>query len=249
MLRWIQNLGHLIYKGWFYLVTAIPVFVCSPLLVIGILSERTYPVLYWVARSIWAPFILFMMGTPVRKVDGSKALPAPPFIVVANHTSMLDIMLLLRICKKPIVFVGKEELARIWFFGFFYKRAAVLVNRSDKNSRKRVYERVREKLKYNRSIAIYPEGGVPHVSVDMDRFKDGAFSMAIEHELPLVPIVNFDCKKRLNWELFEGGPGILRYTILETIPANSYNIEELEDFKHHVRNTMLEVLREDQASC
>jgi len=85
--------------------------------------------------------------------------------------------------------------------------------------------------------------------VDMDRFKDGAFSMAIEHELPLVPIVNFDCKKRLNWELFEGGPGILRYTILKTIPANSYNIEELEDFKHHVRNTMLEVLREDQASC
>ena len=246
MIQFIRNLGHIIYKGWFYLVTAIPVFVCAPILLVGVLSERTYPILYWVARSIWSPFILFMMGTPIRKVEGSLELPAPPFVVVANHTSMLDIMLLLRICKRPVVFVGKEELGRIWLFGFFYKRAAILVNRSSKESRKRVYERVRQKLHYKRSIAIYPEGGVPHVSVDLDRFKDGAFSMAIEHDLPLVPIVNFDCKKRLNWELFEGGPGILRYTILETIPAKTFEGEQIEDFKQHVRNRMLEVLNSDE---
>lgn len=246
MIQVIRNLGHLIYKGWFYLVTAIPVFVCAPILLVGVLSERTYTLLYWVARSIWSPFILFMMGTPIRRVEGSNELPPPPFVVVANHTSMLDIMLLLRICKRPVVFVGKEELGRIWLFGFFYKRAAILVNRSSKESRKRVYERVREKLHYQRSIAIYPEGGVPHVSVDLDRFKDGAFSMAIEHDLPLVPIVNFDCKKRLNWELFEGGPGILRYTILETIPAKTFKADQVEDFKQHVRNRMLEVLKSDE---
>jgi 1-acyl-sn-glycerol-3-phosphate acyltransferase len=187
-----------------------------------------------------------MMGTPIRRVEGSLELPPPPFVVVANHTSMLDIMLLLRICKRPVVFVGKEELGRIWLFGFFYKRAAILVNRSSKESRKRVYETVRQKLHYQRSIAIYPEGGVPHVSVDLDRFKDGAFSMAIEHDLPLVPIVNFDCKKRLNWELFEGGPGILRYTILETIPAKTFKADQVEDFKQHVRNRMLEVLKSDE---
>ena len=246
MIQFIRNLGHLIYKGWFYLVTAIPVFVCAPILLVGVLSERTYPLLYWVARSIWSPFILFMMGTPIRKVEGSLELPPSPFVVVANHTSMLDIMLLLRICKRPVVFVGKEELGRIWLFGFFYKRAAILVNRSSKESRKRVYERVRQKLHYQRSIAIYPEGGVPHVSVDLDRFKDGAFSMAIEHDLPLVPIVNFDCKKRLNWELFEGGPGILRYTILETIPAKTFKADQVEVFKQHVRNRMLEVLKSDE---
>ena len=246
MIQFIRNLGHLIYKGWFYLVTAIPVFVCAPILLVGVLSERTYPLLYWVARSIWSPFILFMMGTPIRKVEGSLELPPSPFVVVANHTSMLDIMLLLRICKRPVVFVGKEELGRIWLFGFFYKRAAILVNRSSKESRKRVYERVRQKLHYQRSIAIYPEGGVPHVSVYLDRFKDGAFSMAIEHDLPLVPIVNFDCKKRLNWELFEGGPGILRYTILETIPAKTFKVDQVEDFKQHVRNRMLEVLKSDE---
>ncbi|MFM1807764.1 MAG: hypothetical protein RLZZ242_489 [Bacteroidota bacterium] len=245
MIQLLRNLGYLAYKGWFYLVTAIPVFICAPILFIGVLSERTYPILYWVARSIWAPFILFMMGTPIRRVEDSLSLPSAPFIVIANHTSMLDIMLLLRICRRPVVFVGKEELGRIWLFGFFYKRAAILVNRSNKASRKRVYESVRRKLHYKRSIAIYPEGGVPHVSVDLDRFKDGAFSMAIEHELPLVPIVNFDCKKRLNWELFEGGPGILRYKILDTIPANTFKEGQVEDFKQHVRHLMLEALKAD----
>jgi 1-acyl-sn-glycerol-3-phosphate acyltransferase len=69
--------------------------------------------------------------------------------------------------------------------------------------------------------------------------------MAIEHELPLVPIVNFDCKKRLNWELFEGGPGILRYKILDTIPANTFKEGQVEDFKQHVRHLMLEALKAD----
>ncbi|MDA0380520.1 MAG: 1-acyl-sn-glycerol-3-phosphate acyltransferase, partial [Bacteroidetes bacterium] len=66
------------------------------------------------------------------------------------------------------------------------------------------------------------------------------------HELPLIPIVNFDCKKRLNWELFEGGPGILRYKILETIPANTFKGDQTEDFKQYVRNRMLEVLKSNE---
>ena len=235
MLRLLKNTAYILYKVWFYVITAIPVFVCSPLLLIGVLSERTYPLLYWCARSIWAPFILFMMGTPIYRVAGSSELPTGPAVIIANHTSMLDIMLMLRICKHPIVFVGKEELKNIWFFGYFYKRAAILVNRSNKESRKRVYERVQEKLKYGRSIAIYPEGGVPDSSVIIDRFKDGAFSMALTHHLPLVPIVNYDCKKRLNWDLFHGGPGILRYKILPTIEAGSYTQDELDAFRETVR--------------
>ena len=242
MLRFIKNIGHIFYKVWFYVVSALPVLVFSPLLLIGVSSTRTYPLVYWCARSIWAPFILLMMGTPIRKVFGSEKLPDTPAIMLMNHTSMLDIMLMLRICKKPVVFVGKAELQRIWIFGFFYKRAVIMVDRSNKESRKKVYQSVQERVKNDASIAIYPEGGVPDSSVLIDRFKNGAFSMSLTHDLPIVPIINYDCKKRINWDLYHGGPGVLRYKIMPAIKAGTYAKDELEQFRDEVRNLFIKEL-------
>ena len=242
MLRFIKNSGYIIYKVWFYVVTALPVLVFSPLLLIGVSSSKMYPLVYWCARSIWAPFILFMMGTPIRKVRGSENLPNTPAIMVMNHTSMLDVMLMLRICKKPVVFVGKAELQKIWIFGFFYKRAVIMVDRSNKESRKQVYQSVQERVKKGASVAIYPEGGVPDSSVLLDRFKNGAFSMSLTHDLPIVPIINYDCKKRINWDLYHGGPGILRYKIMPTIKAGTYSKDELEKFREDVRDLFVEEL-------
>jgi 1-acyl-sn-glycerol-3-phosphate acyltransferase len=242
VLRFIKNIGHIFYKVWFYVVSALPVLVFSPLLLIGVSSTRTYPLVYWCARSIWAPFILLMMGTPIRKVFGSEKLPDTPAIMIMNHTSMLDIMLMLRICKKPVVFVGKAELQRIWIFGFFYKRAVIMVDRSNKESRKKVYQSVQERVKNDASIAIYPEGGVPDSSVLIDRFKKGAFSMSLTHDLPIVPIINYDCKKRINWDLYHGDPGVLRYKIMPAIKAGTYAKDELEQFRDEVRNLFIKEL-------
>ena len=183
-----------------------------------------------------------MMGTPIRKVFGSEKLPDTPAIMIMNHTSMLDIMLMLRICKKPVVFVGKAELQRIWIFGFFYERAVIMVDRSNKESRKKVYQSVQERVKNDASIAIYPEGGVPDASVLIDRFKNGAFSMSLTHDLPIVPIINYDCKKRINWDLYHGGPGVLRYKIMPAIKAGTYAKDELEQFRDEVRNLFIKEL-------
>ena len=51
------------------------------------------------------------------------------YMLVANHCSMMDIMLMLYCSKNPFVFVGKKELAKLPLFGYFYKRAAILVDR------------------------------------------------------------------------------------------------------------------------
>ena len=52
------------------------------------------------------------------------------YMLVANHKSMIDIMLMLSISKDPIVFVGKKELEKIPLFGYFYRRVCILVDRS-----------------------------------------------------------------------------------------------------------------------
>src|SRR5690606_39382294 len=111
------------------------------------------------------------------------------YMLVANHTSMTDIMLMFYIVKNPFVFVGKQELVKIPIFGFFYKRTCILVDRNSTKSRKAVFDRAQKRLNQGLSICIYPEGGVSEdQSILLDAFKDGAFRLAIDHQIPIIPM-------------------------------------------------------------
>jgi len=126
---------------------------------------------------------------------------------------------LIALSKKPIVFVGKKELARIPVFGFFYKRTVILVDRSSAESRKRVFKMAKKRLQNGVSMAIFPEGLVPTEDVILAPFKKGAFSLAIEFEIPIIPQVYYDCKRFFSWDVFKGRPGTLRvhqYSFIET---------------------------------
>ena len=124
-------------------------------------------------------------------------------MLVANHTSMTDIMLMLYLSRNPFVFVGKKELAKIPLFGFFYKRTCILVDRYSAKSRHEVFVRAQNKLNQGLSVCIFPEGGVPDdKNVVLDQFKDGAFRLAIEHGIPVIPLTFHDNKKRFSYDVF-----------------------------------------------
>jgi len=153
-------------------------------------------------------------------------------MLVANHTSMLDIMLMLRVSRNPFVFVGKKELVKIPVFGFFYKRVCIMVDREDTRSRTGVYRRAQRRLNQGLSICIFPEGGVPDEHIILDEFKDGAFKMAIAHTIPVVAITFFDGKKRFPFTFLSGGPGPLRakgHSFFETDALSSEDVGVLRD--------------------
>ncbi len=60
------------------------------------------------------------------------------------------------------------------------------------------------------SVAIFPEGLVPTEDVILSPFKNGAFSLAIEHQIPIVPATYYDCKRLFSWTYFKGSPGTFR---------------------------------------
>ena len=124
-----QNLGHFLYRIWFYVMVTLPIILFFPFLVISTLSEKWYPQFFWLARNLWARPILLGMGCPQKIFWEEKLVRGKSYMLVANHTSMFDIMLMLRISKNPFVFIGKKELVKIPLFGFFYKRVCILVDR------------------------------------------------------------------------------------------------------------------------
>ena len=174
------------------------IIIMFPFLVISILREEWYPYFFIMAR-IWAKGILIGMGFRYKVEREQELEDKKSYMLVANHTSMIDIMLMLAIVKNPFVFVGKKELAKIPLFGFFYKRTCILVDRNSPKSRMEVYERAQKRLKQGLSICIFPEGGVPDESIVLDEFKDGAFRLASEHQIPIVPMTFADNKKRFSY--------------------------------------------------
>ena len=192
---------------------AIPILIMFPFLLASILTEKGYPYFFKMAR-IWAKFILFGMGF-YYKIDKNQIFETDKsYMIVANHTSMVDIMLMLAVVKNPFVFVGKQELAKIPLFGFFYKRTCILVDRGCSKSRMEVFNQAQKRINRGLSVCIFPEGGVPNdESIVLDTFKDGAFRLAIEHQIPIVPITFGDNKKRFSYTFFSGSPGIMRVKI------------------------------------
>lgn len=239
----VKKTGHALYRIWFYILVAIPILIFWPLLLIFAISEKTYPQFFWLARNLWATVILYGMGCPPQIRYCEQLKQKGSYMLVANHTSMLDIMLMLRVSRNPFVFVGKKELANLPLFGFFYKRVCILVDREDTRSRSAVYRRAEKRLEDGLSICIFPEGGVPEESITLDTFKDGAFKMAIAHKIQVVPITFYDNKQRFPFRFFSGSPGPLRARVNHFYHTDTYTSADASSLRNEVRDLILESLQ------
>jgi len=233
----------ILYRIWFYVLVAVPIIILFPFLVFSISNERWYPFFFKLAR-IWAKFILIGMGLPWKITHEQEIEKGKSYMLIANHTSMIDIMLMLITVKNnPFVFVGKKELAKIPLFGFFYKRTCILVDRSSAKSRQAVFLRAQRRLQQGTSICIFPEGLVPEEGVILDDFKDGAFRLAINHKISIVPITFYDNKKRFSYNLFSGGPGMLRVKVHKFFKTEHLKIEDTKQLNSVSRGVILRELQ------
>ena len=230
-----------LYRIWFYVLVALPIVILFPILLISISREKWYPFFFRLAR-FWAKFILIGMGFSYKVIREEKPDVKKSYMFIANHTSMTDIMLMLVTVKNPFVFVGKQELAKIPLFGFFYKRTCILVDRSSAKSRQAVFLRAQRRLRQGLSICIFPEGGVPEEHVLLDDFKDGAFRLAINHKIPVVPITFYDNKKRFSYTFFSGGPGRMRAKIHRFLKTEDLKTQDTKSLNEKARDIIFEDL-------
>lgn len=230
-----------LYRTWFYILVLIPIIVFFPLIILTISSEKTYPYFFKIAR-IWAKFILTGMGFTYSFEGQLNFDKDKIYVFVANHTSMTDIMLMLIAVKNhPFVFVGKKELKNIPLFGFIYKRVCILVDRANGKSRYAVFEQAQKRINQGLSICIFPEGGVPNESILLDEFKDGAFRIAIEHQIPIIPMTFLDNKKRFPFAFFSGSPGKMRVKIHKEISTKGMTLTD----KNRIKKTTRKIIEKD----
>ena len=235
----------LLWRIWFYLLMIVSVLAMVPFLLV-LLSDEKYYGTFWKLMRAWSFFLIYGMGFRLKIDKEEKIDPKKSYVFIANHASLLDPWIMIAMNKNPLLFVGKKELVKLPVFGFFYKKAVVMVDRSNPKSRKEVYARIKKRLDEGLSIAIYPEGLVPTENVVLAPFTNGAFSLAIEYQMPIVTQVYYDAKRLFSWDFFKGHPGVFRVKQLKFISTQNLTIQDKEALKKQCFNLMNNELLNDK---
>jgi 1-acyl-sn-glycerol-3-phosphate acyltransferase len=137
----------------------------------------------------WALAWAFLNGVRLEVKGREKIEKNKSYIFVINHGSTGDIVIVASSMIWPYRPLGKKELTSIPVMGYMFQRAVILVDRSDAESRRLSMERMREVIRQHISIMIAPEGTRNRTHFPLQPFKDGAFRLATEFQLPVVPMV------------------------------------------------------------
>ena len=136
-------------------------------------------------------------------------------------------------------FMAKVELGRIPLFGIFFRTIDISVDRKNAIQSAKAYKRAIAQLKNNiRSIVVFPEGGIKHNEPTISNFKDGAFKMAVENGVEILPVTITD-----NWHLgpsdaFDGHPGQMRILVHSPIETKNLTDENVPELKKNIHEMM-----------
>jgi 1-acyl-sn-glycerol-3-phosphate acyltransferase len=145
------------------------------------------PVLAWKASGAAARWFLRLAGIPFV-IRGADKLPYTPCIVVANHSSYLDGLIMIAALPQQCSFVAKRELERSWISRVYLRSiGAEFVERFDSRASVEDAERLAGKACAGRSFMFFPEGTFTRAPGLMS-FHLGAFTVAVNAKLPVVPI-------------------------------------------------------------
>jgi len=189
----------------------------------------------------WARVILKMLLIPV-KVEGSEHLKdGQSYVFVANHQGAFDIFLIYGYLGRNFKWMMKYQLEKIPFIGYACKKShQIFVDKRGPSKIRKTYETARNILKEGYSVTVFPEGARSFTG-HMGKFKKGAFALADELELPVVPMTingSFNILPRMNdWRWIEWHP--LRLTIHQPIPPNGKGPENIEETRNKAYETIM----------
>lgn len=167
------------------------------------------------------------------------------YVICANHSSILDISALILTIKQKVVFIGKDSLLQLPVTGFFFRHVDIPVNRNSKISSYRAYRKSVQRLDQGISIAIFPEGGIEgSYPPSLQPFKNGAFRLAIEKGIPILPVVIYDTWKYCFDEGQYGSkPGKAMLKVLEPIKTKEMMLQDADKLKDRVFDLLYKELK------
>ncbi|MBD2724141.1 lysophospholipid acyltransferase family protein [Hymenobacter armeniacus] len=184
----LRYLGHRLYTTWATFWFVLPFVLTFPVQWFYSRRPGGYKVVHALNR-FWSWLSITMWGVPIEVVRETRE-PAPqPCVYVSNHGSYIDIMMMFKYIPGFLNMMGKASLAKTPVWGPIFGRVYITVDRASAVSRGKAMVMAKRSLAAGKSIAIFAEGRIsPAPGKDLLPLHDGAFQMAIEAGVPIVPV-------------------------------------------------------------
>ncbi|MCC6600339.1 MAG: 1-acyl-sn-glycerol-3-phosphate acyltransferase [Crocinitomicaceae bacterium] len=177
---------YFLYKLWIGMVFWFTLLLLYPFFFL-LLSRKQWFGTAFRLKRFWSTLFQWLLLCPVHRTL-SAPLPKPPYIIVSNHSSYLDTVFMYSVIPDYFLFIGKGELLKWPLFGLFFRKQDIPVQRENNRQAYSALQKAYQALDRGECVAMYPEGTIPLTSPKMKSFKNGAFRMAMDKNVPLVPI-------------------------------------------------------------
>ena len=194
------------------------------------------------AASAGTDLTLALAGVKLDVVGEEHLWSHRPAIFVFNHQSSLDVLIIGNLLRRDVTGVAKAEAAGDPRFAVFGALAGVAyVDRSDTAQAVSALDQVLDRLAAGVSIAIAPEG-TRSTTATLGPFKKGAFHMALQAEVPVVPVVIRNAGELMWRSSLLVRPGTIDVAVLPPIDTSRWRREDIDEHVDEVRRQFLETL-------
>lgn len=196
---------------------------------------------FWVGKCARLVFVLCGITMEIR---GLTFIPKGRALIVANHASYLDGVILHAVLPNQYTFVIKSEMQSVPIANYLFRRVGSrFVERFKPQGSFRDARKLIKAASKGESLAIFPEGTFTE-NPGLNKFRAGAFTSAIKSNIPLVPLVIRGSRKILPAEKFLPVHGKIKIDILTAIKPNNKAYESSRSLSNLARKKILEKLNE-----
>ena len=190
--------------------------------------------------QLWADVIFVLWGIRHQNYYEVPHDRNKQYVFVFNHISYMDIPVLMKAIRiQHFRILGKAEMAKIPVFGFFYRNAVVMVDRSSTQKRAKSVMQLKNVIRKNISVVIAPEGTFNTTHHPLKSFYDGAFRVAIETQTPIKSILFLDTYERMSYKsVLSLTPGKSRAIYLQEISVEGLTLKDVSSLKEKVYHLM-----------
>lgn len=197
--------------------------------VLRLLGVPSSAIILLLSRVVWGPLVCAVSGVSVRLHGAEYIRKAQPAIYVANHTSLYDIVALARVFPVALFFVAKIELKKVPFLGQYMMLIGhIFVDRKNKERSLASMQEAATKILQGKNVISFPEGTRSKTG-ELLLFKRGAFMIAKEGRVPIVPVAIRGAYKVLPSGRFSLRPGRISVQVGKAIEPSEFEGKTVEE--------------------
>jgi 1-acyl-sn-glycerol-3-phosphate acyltransferase len=205
-------------------------------------------VVWWPLARLWGLVMMRSVGTRLRIEHPERLAGLRCAVLMANHESMLDVPALIHASASPVRFVSKHTLFRVPVFGqAMWATGMIPVDRSDRRRAIASLARAASEIRNGKVVLVFPEG-TRSKDGELGGFKKGGFMLALDAQVPIIPIGISGTFPVLPKGLGLVNPGPIAMVVGEPIPTAGLDITSRTALMEKVSQAILAARKQAQLS-